>query len=46
MISRFLRALWIAGAAIATPIVETPRVSGMAQPDTAVEVAAPDIKRV
>lgn len=46
MISRFFRALWIAGAAMPTPIALTPKVKGSATPETAVEVAAPDIKRV
>lgn len=46
MISRFLRALWMAGAAIPTPTADIPRVKGMASPETAVEVDAPDIRRV
>ena len=46
IISRFLRALWIAGAAMPTPMTETPQVRGSARPETAVEVEAPEIRRV
>jgi hypothetical protein len=31
---------------MATPMVDTPRVRGMAMPETAVEVAAPEMRRV
>ena len=46
MMSRFLRALWIAGAAKPTPMAEIPAVRGRARPETAVEVDAPEMSRV
>lgn len=46
VMSRFLRALWMAGAARPTPMTETPAVRGSARPETAVEVDAPEISRV